>query len=392
MSSSDGGSDDDVRRPRGRAARRMLGDLEATSNSHDGSSIPTQMAQLSESNSDIHQKLNQSPKQISSPASPISTPLSGRRVQSLFVSPSRSNEDSSDGEDLPANPYTSEQRFADLVARKRAEREAREAREAATEVQEYRSSDVTLESLDGAEAPDELGALDPEIERIMSDAAKPTRKASKKAMLDMERETQRLARQQALAHQMKVKKKFSTLDLLAKFKYDTNGEPQHLGGVGELEEEDRSASSAPNSDSSEPVTASDPPETPPSSPPTPLDRQKALVEQGALSKLVTVRQDSLASIVHDNDEELPDVADLVRSSGTATVELATVVSPSRGALGRQHKAAQIAEESDDDLDIIFSRPSRYRVFDNIKGTTGRNTHEPKAIHALKHLAHISTLR
>lgn len=304
------------------------------------------------------------------------------------MSPTRSNEDSSDGEDLPANPYTSEQRFADLVARKRAEREAREA---ATETQDHHSSDTVLDPLD-AEASADSEVIDPEVERIMSDAAKPTRKASKRAMLDIERETQRLARQQALAHQMKVKKKFSTLDLLAKFKYDTNGEPRNSEG---LAEEDQSASSAPNSDASEPATASDPPETPPSSPPTPLDRQKALVEQGALSKLVPVRQDSLASIAHENDDEkLPDVAELVRSSQAGrndTVANPVITSPSRDVRHQHHQRFEVtaaAEDSDEELDIIFSRPSRFRVFDNARGNSGKGTHEPKAIHTLKHLAHL----
>ena len=109
---------------------------------------------------------------------------------------------------------------------------------------------------------------------------------------------------------MKTRKNFTTEDLFTKFNFRPTGDT----GASKSVNADTSASSAPNSDVVERF-AKEPLSTPPSSPPTPLDRQRALVEQGALSKLVPVREDSIASLANaDDDKQLPAVADLIKAS------------------------------------------------------------------------------
>ncbi|EPQ62275.1 Bgt-4787 [Blumeria graminis f. sp. tritici] len=61
---------------------------------------------------------------------------------------------------------------------------------------------------------------------ILTQKPKSLRKASKKALEDINRETQRLSRQQQLAHKAKTKKKITKESLFSKFNFRSNSEPQ----------------------------------------------------------------------------------------------------------------------------------------------------------------------
>ncbi|KAK3698889.1 hypothetical protein LTR37_016766 [Vermiconidia calcicola] len=385
---SDSDSDDlldAVRRPRGRAARRMLGGQKSSPPKQ--LSSPTLLDEEDELYSATPVKRREKPS-----SALYSSPAKGQG-NGLFVSPAKSTDRDHESDDgLPSNPFGSKEKLAELVAQKRAERLAREAEE--KERQHTTSSDLP----DGYLEDSQDRNAEPQIEKIMSDASRPARKASKRALLEMERETQRMARQQALAHQMKVKKKFTTNDLFAKFNFRRPGQadmtPQELPTEGDI-----IASSAPNSDGVD-HRSKHPVSTPPSSPPTPLDRQKALVEIGALSKLVPVREDSLANLTKaDEDEELPDMADVLRSSQLAKkprVALAEGTPANRkgfklAKLGKK-AAIPVDNTSDDELDIVPSLPAHLRAFDRVNGAarSGRPT-DSKAIHNLKHLSHIHAM-
>ncbi|KAF2170013.1 hypothetical protein M409DRAFT_51788 [Zasmidium cellare ATCC 36951] len=374
----DEASDLDIRRPLGRAARRMLGGDETSSPRRD---VRVQSASAKGQQSDEEDLYSATPRKERE-FNPPSVPASEAR-SALFVSPARSAQDESD-EDLPRNPLANSKLVA-LVAEKRKARIAREAEEEQQRRFDNRNtSDLPDELLGGSQEED----VNPDIERIMSDAAPPTRKASKKALLEMERETQRMSRQQALAHQMKVKRKFTTSDLFARLNYHPDGEQS--GPT--VRDGDISASSVPNSDSAESVLR-EPPSTPPSSPPTPLDRVRAQVDQGALSKQVPVREDSLTSLTDVDDEELPDMAQILSSSRAAPTkdgQRASEPVPKKGLkLARLGKKAMGVhnDESDDDLEIINDLPAHLRVFDKVKAVSNQK-HHSTAIHTLKHLAHI----
>lgn len=398
---SDDDSDDAVSKPQGRAARRMQ-----TVGRHDGCASPrsspparntTQPAD--ESEDDLY---SATPRRRQKDYQSSRVPSqAGNQGESLFVSPMKPSESAEASEDeLPVNPMGSKERLAELIAQKRAERMEKEAEEKQRKNQQrkvqasnHASSDLPEDAVEGpGDAPN------PEIERIMSDASRPARKASKKALLEMERETQRMARQQALAHQMKTKKKFTTNDLFARFNMRTPNAPVENVEEAQQSGTNSSGSSAPNSDGVEERPAN-PVSTPPSSPPTPFDKQKALVDQGALSKLVPVRQDSIASIasIVEDDEDLPDMADKVtitqQRKAAQALDAGSVASPAKGLklarLGKRAMRAAVDESDDDDLEIIPRLPVHLRAFDRAKGASGTRTVDCKAIHNLRHLAHLN---
>ena len=380
-------SDDDVVRPRGGVARRML----AAHNKSPQLSAPAKVAHLDDDEDEFY-----SVTPIRRRASAKSHSLSPVRSESgggLFVSPAKSNDGDGDGDDedgLPVNPLGNKEKLAELIAKKRAERLAREA-----EKQERQQHAASSDLPQGAYEDAEVTPQDANIEKIMSDASRPARKASKKALEEMERETQRLARQQALAHQMKVKKKFTTNDLFAKFNFRQPAVPKTPAD--QPTEGETTASSVPNSDGVE-ERAKYPHSTPPSSPPSPLDLQKDLVEKGALSKLMPVRHDSIASIVEiDSDEESPDITEIMRSpqrqKKSETTVAAQFEQPKKGLeLARLGNEAALPTkgDSDDELEIIPRLPPHLRAFDKVaKSTRSTRPAESRAIHNLKHLSHVN---
>jgi mediator of replication checkpoint protein 1 len=392
MSSSDAGSDDEIRVPRGRAARRMLKlasspDAPPTNSSREG---PSEKAVEEDLYSATPIRTN---RQTTPSIDNSNSPSANRNSASLFVSPSKSDASASDDEELPTNLFRDKQKFAELVARKRAEREAREAEAAEEQERNHLESRRSpLNPIGGdVQATGSQNAQDADVDRIMSDATQPTRKASKKALLEIERETQRMARQQALAHQMKVKKKFTMTDLLARF---DNGSASTVSPPA-APIDDSSASSAPNSDASEPQSGRRRRDTPPSSPPTPLDRQRALVEQGALSKLMPARQDSLASLAQNDDsgDELLDKAELLSSSRKpksprAAIEEAMKPGLKLARLGKTVAFESGSDSGDDELEIIHQGVNHHRIFDQARSRTKRQNTDSRAIHTLKHLSHI----
>jgi mediator of replication checkpoint protein 1 len=385
----DDDDDDDegiVRRPQGRAARRML-NMDA----------PEPAAQ-NESEDDLYSATPANPASLRRRREAFERAASGSPLGSshqkgtgLFVSPTKTAIDNSDEEDELPRPN----KLAELVAQKRAERLAREnekqkaskaRKRKGQQENEHASSDLPEEVFEASqEAP-----INPEVDRILSDAARPTRKASKKAMIEMERETQRLARQQALAHQIKVKKKFSTTDLFARFNFR---QPQQQQQQNQIE---KNSSSMPSSDGIEPSPRrKELMSTPPSSPPTPLDKQRLLVERGALAKMVPVREDTLASIAtEDGDEELPETEEILRSSqhlNEPVVDFAQAPAEKGSKIARWGKksAPQTSrdEESDDDLEVLQPLPKHLQVFDRIQPAKQQATHS-NAIHTLRHLSHL----
>jgi len=370
-----------VRRPQGRAARRMLNmqsPKPATQNDSDEdlySATPLNPASL---------RRRREAFERAASGSPLAS--SHQKGTGLFVSPTKTAANNSDGEDDLPRPN----KLAELVAQKRAERFARESEKKKSRKSkgqhdtEHASSDLPEEVFEGSqEAP-----ANPDVDRILSDAARPTRKASKKAMLEMERETQRLARQQALAHQIKVKKKFSTTDLFARFNLR---QPQQ-----QQEQTEKNSSSMPSSDGIEPSPRrKELMSTPPSSPPTPLDKQRLLVERGALAKMKPVREDTLASIAtEDGDEDLPEVEEMMKSSQhqkEPVIESAQTAAEKGSKIARWGKKSAPQtyrdEESDDDLEVLQPLPKHLQVFDRVQPAKKQETHS-NAIHTLRHLSHL----
>ena len=133
--------------------------------------------------------------------------------------------------ELPTMP-SSNARFQALVAKKRAERKARETAEEAKRVKRatlHASSSKTKTSYGKSSDISDMDANsldgDNDDDQKLLSSSRPTRKASKKAMEEMARETQRISRNMQLTHEAKTRKKITKESLLARFKPKSSNAP-----------------------------------------------------------------------------------------------------------------------------------------------------------------------
>ncbi|KAI1910505.1 hypothetical protein LOZ61_004392 [Ophidiomyces ophidiicola] len=149
--------------------------------------------------------------------------LSHRDSSPLFVpqdSPVRRVESGNNVNQLEseAEPQKTQSRFEALVAQKRKEREEKEQQEAEKKAERMNSiAAARSQSLSDAEATDEEDDDGNEIFRKLTQKSRPPRKASKRALLEMNRETQRMSRNMQLTHQATTKKTFSVSSFLERF-------------------------------------------------------------------------------------------------------------------------------------------------------------------------------
>lgn len=160
-------------------------------------------------------------KTATSPASPSPSIRSRRSSPGLFVTPnatpvkqSRHQADAGSGTD--SSPRLSRSNdLQERIRRIRAERLAKE-RQQKDESQTSRSTKIARRRADegsGSESDGENG-------RRLTQQARPTRKAGKKAMEEIARDQQRISRNMQLTHQAKTKKRFTTKDLFTKLGYN----------------------------------------------------------------------------------------------------------------------------------------------------------------------------
>ncbi|OBT97430.1 hypothetical protein VE01_04379 [Pseudogymnoascus verrucosus] len=319
----------------------------------------------------------------------------------LFVSPSPSPKKTrspppadSDSEDLPVDlsAVTSTDRFKALLETKRQERAAKDAadlawRKAAAEQQ------ALLED-------DDLVGSDDEGGQRLTQQVRPTRKASKKAVEEIHRETQRMARNMQLAHQAKTKKKITKSSLFARFNYKPEG----------FVEEPATSSSPQQSDA-------EMHETPPTSP---LSPSLTAHKSAPPAELSTVSLPT-GSLSEDEEAPLPTVEDMISShvaSSPSSRRLdngkgkairrsptPTESAPQIQPVTTQPKAPKFSTAnvsfggdsgSDDDLEIIPSKPQlawKYRSKKDLDSIFDRapvhKARESNGLHALRMLAHIS---
>ena len=202
------------------------------------------------------------------------------------------NEDSDS--DLPAEPQANS-RFLELVAKKRAEREAKQAQEEVKRGEKWARHRAFERQL-AQDASSGSGMSDKEvaIDRKLTQQARPSRKASKRALEEMNRETQRMSRNMQLAHQAKTTKKLTKDSLFARFNFRMSATAK------EESAQNISSSTAP---SSAPVTDIEDTtriESPPTSPISPDDVAKPILGLDHLDE----EQVSVEARSHtfDNDE------------------------------------------------------------------------------------------
>ncbi|PGH04123.1 hypothetical protein AJ80_08585 [Polytolypa hystricis UAMH7299] len=351
---------------------------EGESVTKDNNTMPREGSDTSENDDDDDDALPLAPKRRTTMT--MSASLS-RAGSPLFVpadSPStttrRRRGDSLDGNEdntAPSSPQNA--RLLALVAQKRREREERERLEAEKKArlqQQHRSSDMAGIDMTSDEDTDGEGVG----KKLTQQSSRPTaRKASKKALVEMNRETQRMSRNMQLAHQAVVKKKVTLQSFLDRFNMGSKNKV--LGGVerkGEVQLE-----SSPTA--SEEEVGVEMQSTPPTSPPqenSPATKGSEGVGSGKVP-------DYQADAFLEDDEELPSIDDLLAAPVTVT-QPQPVPSPKamtspaatkqqprksrtiRVRLSRQ-TVAQQQQDSSDELEVITSpsKTRRFALFENL---------------------------
>ena len=120
------------------------------------------------------------------------------------------------------SPENRNSKFLTLVEKHRKQRLEKEAEEAAKQTaraKNYRAEKESWRLRGSSPADDTEEDSDLSEGNKLSKQARPTRKASKKALEEMNRETQRISRNMQLAHQARTKTKITKDSLLARFKF-----------------------------------------------------------------------------------------------------------------------------------------------------------------------------
>ncbi|KAH7026124.1 MRC1-like domain-containing protein [Microdochium trichocladiopsis] len=334
--------EEQIIRPRGRMAARMHAGVQSKS--------PEQATESSttDAHDEVSQEVQTLPRRriraarnrTPEPAAATDAPSS----PGLFVTPSpqrpaAARSDDEDELDEPQN-LAKNDRFLALVARKRQEREAKEREEAqkqeerARRMAEQSKSDKSdgEEDDDVSDIDDDAGGL-----KLTQQASRPARKAGKKAMEEMNRETQRLARSLQLAHEAKTRKKITKASLFERFNFRVQPEaPAEAAAPVELPPNTSSRPSSPTSPQQTDVEMADE-DTPPSSPP---DAKKTTEEP-----TVEVSNPAKAPA-----SEVPNAPQQAQSKGKAPQRQVRVKMP-------PVPANLVTVDSDDELEIVSAKPN-----------------------------------
>lgn len=312
-------------------------------------------------------------------------------------------DDGSDS-DLPAEPQHND-KLKSLVARKRSEARARQAEKEQEAARRNGRSHGPLDRVPASVDPglsgiSEDSANDQVGEGKLTQQARPTRKASKKALLEMNRETQRMSRNMQLAHQAKTKKKITKESFFSRFNFQCH-KPASLNSV-QGQSSSTVASSAPPSDK-EAYSAN---ESPPTSP---LRADDTLHEPPATNMVQVLPANKELINIEDIEAVLPDNLYLVdclspelpkgvensilgslNETQTQKNRIMKIKSASTPPGSRpSDRSLERALDSDSDLEIIPSRKPKQslKIFDCLPA---RGISDDRSLQTLRALAHINS--
>ncbi|KAL7942181.1 MRC1-like domain-containing protein [Trichoderma barbatum] len=309
----------------------------------------------------------------STTALPARSPSPGLFVSSpIRPSPSKAPQTQPESEeDLPT---VKSDRFKALVERKRQERLAREAEEEARKAERRALQEKLASELEEMDSGDDAGITDDEGGRRLTQQARPTRKAGKKALEEMNRETQRLARNMQLAHEAKTRKKLSKASLFERFNFRPDGEALPT-------EPPANSSSRPVSPPTDRDANKD---TPPSSPPVGEKQDSAQLDDNAAANPEEPVADS--SVEHAKPSS---PTGLDKGKGPAI----DVEEPSKPTQTKRRVRVRIpvptkagTTDSDDELEITTTSKDRMNaIFNNIPFRKAQESHSMLALRALAHV-------
>jgi len=406
----DSEDEEEIVRPRGRMAARMMAaetdsekEGEITVNAKSNESASPILTTYDSEQSDTPVVSRKRKLKTARRATPSPSPAHGPASPGLFVSPTASRTKSIAGNDSDSDalPDLADARFQALVARKRKEREEKEAQEA-----EIKAKKMAERKRQSAAIQEEEDVIDDDVERRLTQSNPPTRKASKKALDDIHRETQRLSRSNQLAHAPITKKKFTVADFTKRFNYK-----QPAGTIDEPFSDPIISTSSPTKSSSDAEMHDTPATTPGSVRSISRKIDMAIGEQAILNEQV-----------EDSAEDLPNLDDLAshmavegrslqisssplrkmdKGKGKATANSSPLrrsmkytfkQPPVRISRTKVFEKASTLDESDSDLEIVKETPQMRKakldsIFDRLPEKQAQESH---SLHVMKILAHVDS--
>ena len=342
--------------------------------------------------------------------------------EGLFVTPSKpfqsptagvDNGVDSDDYDLPdTSRLAKNPRFAALVAQKTKERKAREAeekrkREERLAAQRAAAEDMSDDDQDVDDITDDEGGR----KLTQQGARRPPRQASKKALEEMSRETQRLARSMQLAHEAKVKKKITKASLFERFNYKLPGAtataPEPVPVI-TTEKPAPSSSRAASPASVQQHTDVEMRDTPPSSPP-PMGKEAekegtpapaVVLEENADGELPTLEEALALNAAQQQTKKLDKGKGIATAADLEAEEKASEQPPPKVKRNLRVKlpapppaststvqANLVSLDDDDDLEIgpATTKSKIDAIFERLPAKQNR---EPRPMQILRRLAHI----
>ncbi|KAL9124764.1 MAG: hypothetical protein Q9217_005941 [Psora testacea] len=342
------------------------------------------------------------------------TPTTNRRASpSLFLPPysvsnaSECHDSTGKGADsdcsLPDDPQRNN-RFLELVAKKRAQREAEQAAEDAKRKRRRHDSLDVFSNGRGTPSPPSSG--DDDVDKRLTQYNRPTRKASKKALEEMNRETQRISRNMQLAHQAKTKKRISKESLLARFNFGC-ASASCVENV-KLPGSSTSVDSAPASDYEDPRQKKTPPTSPLRPEDSDLQEGRPVFGKGSLLS----GQITPSIIAEQEEEKLPELTTFLgqplprlnKGKGNEVNVRELHSPPFRGRKSEKfdfkqrpirihppklsQRGRKSREDSDSELEVMpvtKSKTSRLAVFDRLPEGKTQDVRPLQTLRALAHL-------
>ncbi|PYI08807.1 hypothetical protein BO78DRAFT_395389 [Aspergillus sclerotiicarbonarius CBS 121057] len=322
------------------------------------------------------------------------SPSPARSDSPLFVSSPMRERDDAESQagscDEMAQPKANS-RFLALVAQKRKEREEKEKAEAEKRAARAKQHEqFSSQILSGSESEGENGSG-----RKLTQQARPARKASKKALEEMNRETQRMSRNMQLAHQAQTKKKITKESFFARFKSKQSEEQTVAGPPGE---NSSTTAGSLNSSDAEAKKGKETPRTSPVLGPAgkpPGEDLSKLTEVAEAEEEFPTLEEILAN--PRPQPEQPVVARMEIDEATPRPEKISTKKtrreltgpPVRVRLTREEVARQQKDDSDSDLEIVTS-PAKCRRIAAFENVPARKVQESASLMKLKALAHLTS--
>ncbi|KAF7183641.1 hypothetical protein CNMCM7691_003920 [Aspergillus felis] len=417
--------DDDIVMPKGRLAARMQAQNQTSASppvtgqtafdrvskflraereqSKEGEQAPHESAPASEDEDDLptagprrrrNARKTPEPGEDNTPRSPSRA----RSFSPLFISspaPQRngpvSNDeaDDDDEEDLKADP-----RVRALIMQKRKEREEKERLEAEKKAARLAQREQFSSEIASVEDSD-----DEEAGRKLTQKRPAARKASKKALEEMNRETQRISRNMQLAHQAQTKKKITKESFFARFNFMQQEQSNVAAQTGE--NSSMTAGSQQSSDNEGQKAKETPQTSPVLGPSDKLKSGKAVDESnkegGAelevedfptvdemLSRSQGQPQQVTVGRVEVKENETKRPLEPAKPERKALTQ-----PPIRVRLSRQSVAQNQQEDSEDDLEVVTD-PAKCRRIAAFENLPGKKMQESASMLKLKALAHLTS--